>query len=104
MSTSNIPSSAASSNSSSPKAGPLPATMRAMVLEVPHQPLVLKTLPVPTPSTQEVLVKIIACGICRTDLHVVDGELPRPRLPLVPGHEIVGQVVRVGSEVTTLQP
>jgi propanol-preferring alcohol dehydrogenase len=83
---------------------PLPATMRAMVLEAPGQNLVLKTLPVPTPSTQEVLVRVIACGICRTDLHVVDGELPGPRLPLIPGHEIVGEVVRAGSEVTTLHP
>jgi propanol-preferring alcohol dehydrogenase len=78
--------------------------MRAMVLEAPHRSLVLKTLPLPTPSTQEVLVKVIACGICRTDLHIVDGDLPEPRLPLIPGHEIVGRVVRTGSDVTTLQP
>ncbi|GGA98093.1 zinc-dependent alcohol dehydrogenase family protein [Puia dinghuensis] len=82
----------------------LPATMQAMILEAPHRPLVLTTLPMPVPSTWEVLVKVIACGICRTDLHVVDGELPHPRLPLIPGHEIVGRVVRIGSEVTTLQP
>ncbi|HVU98038.1 MAG TPA: zinc-dependent alcohol dehydrogenase family protein [Puia sp.] len=104
MSTSTIPSSTAASDAPMLQAGPLPATMRAMVLEAPHRPLILKTLPVPTPSTQEVLVKIIACGVCRTDLHVVDGELPEPRLPLIPGHEIVGQVVRAGSEVTTLRP
>jgi propanol-preferring alcohol dehydrogenase len=83
---------------------PLPRTMRAMVLEAPGHPLVLKTLQLPTPSTQEVLIKVIACGICRTDLHVTTGELPRPRLPLIPGHEIVGRIVRIGSEVTTLQP
>lgn len=82
----------------------LPSTMQAMVLEAPHRPLVPRTLPLPVPSTQEVLVKVIACGICRTDLHVVDGELLNPRLPLIPGHEIVGRVVRTGSEVTTLQP
>ncbi|HXB08903.1 MAG TPA: alcohol dehydrogenase catalytic domain-containing protein [Puia sp.] len=75
--------------------------MTAMVLEASGHPLVRKTLPLPTPSTLEVLIKVIACGICRTDLHVVDGELPKPRLPLIPGHEIVGRVVRVLSSQGT---
>jgi propanol-preferring alcohol dehydrogenase len=61
---------------------------------------VYKTLPVPVPSSTQVLIKVIACGVCRTDLHIVDGELESPKLPLVPGHEIVGEVVQVGKEVT----
>jgi propanol-preferring alcohol dehydrogenase len=78
----------------------IPSTMHAMVLESPRQPLVYKTLPMPIPSSTQVLVKVIACGVCRTDLHIVDGELESPKLPLVPGHEIVGEVVQVGKEVT----
>ncbi len=75
-----------------------PATMRAMVLARPGTPLELRELPVPEPGPGEVLVKVRACAICRTDLHVVDGELPDPRLPLIPGHEIVGGVEARGSE------
>ncbi len=75
-----------------------PATMRAMVLARPGTPLELRELPVPEPGPGEVLVKVRACAICRTDLHVVDGELPDPRLPLIPGHEIVGVVEARGSE------
>ena len=56
-------------------------------------------LPVPEPGPGEILVKVKACAVCRTDLHVVDGELPEPKLPLVPGHEIVGEVARVGPGV-----
>lgn len=70
-----------------------------MVLEQQGQPLVLTTVPLPYPSSQQVLIKIIACGVCRTDLHIVDGELTNPKLPLVPGHEIVGIVVSKGNEV-----
>ena len=79
-----------------------PATMQAMVLEQQKQPLVLKNLPVPLPSAQQVLVKIIACGVCRTDLHITDGELAHPNLPLIIGHEIVGVVVKKGNDVTGL--
>jgi propanol-preferring alcohol dehydrogenase len=61
-------------------------------------------LPDPVPGPHEVLVTVGACGVCRTDLHVVDGELPAPRLPIIPGHEIVGRVAAVGPEVTTLLP
>lgn len=75
----------------------LPETMRAMVLEAQGQPLQLRTLPLPQPGPGQVLVKVLACGVCRTDLHIVDGELPNPRLPLVLGHEIVGQVVKTGK-------
>ena len=69
-----------------------PDTMRAMVLARPGSPLELRELPLPEPGPGEVRVKVRACAICRTDLHVVDGELPEPRLPLIPGHEIVGVV------------
>jgi len=77
----------------------LPTTMRAMVLERPGSPLVRRELPLPRPRRGQLLVRVEACGVCRTDLHVVDGELERPRLPLVPGHEIVGRVVGVGEGV-----
>lgn len=78
----------------------LPHSMQAMVLESVGQPLAYKSLPLPVPSPKQVLVKVIACGVCRTDLHVVDGELTSPKLPLIPGHEIVGIIVQTGSEVT----
>ena len=81
----------------------LPSTMQAMVLEQQGQPLVLKTLPVPQPLDKQVLVKIIACGICRTDLHITDGELTHPKLPLIIGHEIVGMVVKKGNAVAVLK-
>jgi len=74
--------------------------MRAMVLEEPGRPLILKELPVPVAGAGQVLIKVIACGICRTDLHVMDGELTQPKLPLIPGHEIIGTVAAVGSNVT----
>ncbi len=74
----------------------LPATMRAMVLHAPGQSLIEEQRPVPRPGTHQVLLRVRACGICRTDLHVVDGELTEPVLPLVPGHQIVGEVVETG--------
>ncbi|MDW7982850.1 MAG: zinc-dependent alcohol dehydrogenase family protein [Thermomicrobium sp.] len=70
--------------------------MRAMVLERPRQPLVLRDLPIPRPGAGQVLLRVRACGVCRTDLHIVDGELPHPTLPLVLGHQIVGEVVQRG--------
>jgi propanol-preferring alcohol dehydrogenase len=76
-----------------------PETMRAMVLEQPGEPLKWLEVPVPTPSPEQVLIRVHTCGVCRTDLHVVDGELPHPKLPLILGHEIVGTVVGVGSAV-----
>jgi propanol-preferring alcohol dehydrogenase len=76
--------------------------MHAMVLERAGAPLTLRARPVPAPGAGEVLVEIAACGVCRTDLHVVDGELPDPALPLVPGHEIVGGVAALGAGVTDL--
>ncbi|CAI8924631.1 putative alcohol dehydrogenase AdhA [Pseudomonas sp. IT-P100] len=73
--------------------------MRAMVLHVPGQPLQREERPVPTPGAHQLLIKVLACGVCRTDLHLVDGELPQAVLPRVPGHEIVGEVTEVGADV-----
>lgn len=70
--------------------------MRAMVLEQPGRPLELRSLPVPEPGPRELLLRVEACAVCRTDLHIVDGELTEPALPLVPGHEIVGRVEALG--------
>jgi propanol-preferring alcohol dehydrogenase len=78
-----------------------PGGMRAAVLHAPGQPLVLEERPTPEPGPGEVLVEVHACAVCRTDLHVVDGELPSPRLPLVPGHQLVGTVVARGDGVAT---
>jgi len=78
--------------------------MRAMVLEHPGQPLKYKTVPVPEPAAGQVLIKVKACGVCRTDLHILDGELDKPTLPLIMGHEIVGTVAGTGSNVTRVQP
>jgi propanol-preferring alcohol dehydrogenase len=73
--------------------------MRAMVLESVGQPLRAAEVPEPEPGPEEVLLHVHACAVCRTDLHVVDGELPDPKLPLIPGHQIVGTVERVGDLV-----
>jgi len=73
--------------------------MKAMVMEVAGQPLLYKSIPLPVPSAEQVLIKIIACGVCRTDLHIMDSELPNPKLPLIPGHEIIGTVVKTGNKV-----
>lgn len=81
----------------------LPLTMQTMVLEAIGNPLVNKMMPLPVPSPLQVLVKIKACGVCRTDLHIVDGELENIKLPLIPGHEIVGSVVKKGSLVKGLK-
>lgn len=74
-----------------------------MMLHAPGTKLVYTSLPVPQPGAEQVLIKVIACGICRTDLHVIDGELPQPKLPLIPGHEIVGAIVKTGKDVTGLK-
>jgi alcohol dehydrogenase, propanol-preferring len=70
-----------------------------MVLEKPGQALVESDVPTPRPAPDQVLVRVHACGVCRTDLHIVDQELPKPKLPLILGHEIVGQVVQTGQQV-----
>ena len=71
--------------------------MRAMVFEKAGAPLVLKDVPDPVPGEGEIRIKVTACAVCRTDLHVVDGDLKKPKLPLIPGHEIIGVVDALGS-------
>ena len=70
-----------------------------MVLEQLGKPLQLRDLPTPVPGPGQLLVRVATCAICRTDLHIVDGELPNPKLPLIPGHEIVGSVKEIGADV-----
>ena len=77
--------------------------MRAMVLESPRLPLVEKVVPPPGPQAGQLLVRVAACAVCRTDLHVFDGELPDPKLPLILGHEIVGRIEEVGAGVGAFQ-
>ncbi len=77
----------------------IPEKMRAMVLETPRAPLRLMEMPIPRPGAGQVLIRVRACGVCRTDLHVVDGELEHPKLPLILGHEIVGTVIALGALV-----
>jgi alcohol dehydrogenase, propanol-preferring len=77
--------------------------MRAMVFEGAGRPLRLAVMPVPRPGANQILVRIRACAVCRTDLHVVDGELTQPKLPLVPGHEIVGTVAAKGDGVARFE-
>jgi alcohol dehydrogenase, propanol-preferring len=76
------------------------STMRAMVLNRPGAPLAMRERPIPQPGAGDILVEVSTCGVCRTDLHVVDGELAHPKLPIVPGHEIVGRVAACGDGVT----
>jgi len=73
--------------------------MRAMLLDTPGRPLRLARVAIPDPGAGQVRVRVHACAVCRTDLHVVDGELPRPKLPLVPGHEIAGVVEALGEGI-----
>src|SRR6185436_19111151 len=65
--------------------------MLALVLPSPNQPLEPRDVPIPTPAAGQLRIRVEACAVCRTDLHVVDGELPDPKLPLIPGHQIVGR-------------
>jgi propanol-preferring alcohol dehydrogenase len=78
----------------------VPATMTAMRLKGSGLGLEPETVPVPSPGPEEVLLEVLACGVCRTDLHVVDGELPNLRYPVTPGHEVVGRIVAAGAAVT----
>ena len=73
--------------------------MRAMVLDAPRSELQEREIPKPEPADGQLLIRVLACGVCRTDLHIVDGELTRPKLPLVIGHEIVGLVEVVGGDM-----
>src|SRR3954464_5355244 len=78
--------------------------MYAMVLSARGTPLQLTQRPDPRPGPDEVRIKVSACGVCRTDLHVVDGELPDIRYPIVPGHEVGGRIETIGSGVSDLTP
>jgi propanol-preferring alcohol dehydrogenase len=78
--------------------------MRAMLLERAGEPLRLAELPDPAPEPGQVLIRVRACGVCRTDLHILDGELAEPKLPLIPGHQIVGSVARVGEGAERFAP
>lgn len=77
--------------------------MYAMVLQQLGEKLKYVQLPIPSPQENEVLIKVHACGVCRTDLHIMDGELNQPNLPLIPGHQIVGEIVKLGSAVSAFQ-
>lgn len=75
--------------------------MRAMVWQLPGQPLKLEDRATPIPQEHQLLIKVLACGVCRTDLHLIDQELPQATFPRIPGHEIVGEVTMVGPNVST---
>jgi propanol-preferring alcohol dehydrogenase len=77
----------------------VPDVMKAMVLERPKAPLVLREVPTPEAGEGQILIRVAACGVCRTDLHVADGDLTEPKLPLILGHEIVGRVVEIGGGI-----
>ncbi|MFZ2295403.1 MAG: zinc-binding alcohol dehydrogenase family protein, partial [Polaromonas sp.] len=77
--------------------------MLAMTLSGPEQPLVKADLPLPEPGQHDIVVKVLACGVCRTDLHIVDGELPARHPGIVPGHEVVGRIVAAGRLATRFQ-
>jgi len=78
--------------------------MRAMELRRIHERLTPTERPEPRPAAQQIMIRVQACGVCRTDLHLVDGELVDPKLPIIPGHEIVGRVIETGAGVTRLKP
>ena len=75
-----------------------------MTVETPGRPLVARDIPAPEPGPDDIQVRVLACGVCRTDLHVADGDLAHPGRPVVPGHEIVGEVVRCGARVSRFRP
>lgn len=77
--------------------------MKAMVFTEPGKPMELRDVPVPEPGKDQVRIRISACGICRTDLHIIDGELDEPNLPLIPGHQIIGLVEKAGKNVSGLK-
>src|ERR1700761_7967079 len=77
--------------------------MQAMVLTALGQKLQWQEKPDPEPHRGEIRIAVSACGVCRTDLHVVDGELPNPKLPIIPGHEIVGRIDAIGADVEGLE-
>jgi len=75
--------------------------MKAMILKKAKEPLTLEKIPKPKPGAGEILIHVHACGVCRTDLHIVDGELTEPKLPLIPGHQIVGTIEALGERVSS---
>src|SRR6185295_18812957 len=81
--------------------------MKAMVLteagDIGSEPLALSELPLPEPGPDEVRLRVEACGVCRTDLHIIEGELPAAKRPVIPGHEVVGHIDRVGHDVRTIK-
>src|SRR5512146_1063894 len=82
----------------------IPTRMTAMVLERQREPLHAREVPVSRPGPEQALIRIHACGVCRTDLHIVDGELAEPKLPLIIGHEIAGEVAATGEGVMQFRP
>src|SRR5438105_2560695 len=76
--------------------------MRAMVLQRARTPLILRDVPQPTLAAGQLLVRVSNCAVCRTDLHIVNGELPNPKLPLILGHQIVGRVEELGPDISSL--
>lgn len=76
--------------------------MKAMVLHKIGKPLLLEDVPTPIPKEDEILLQVDACAVCRTDLHIIDGELKGPKLPLIPGHQIIGRIVEKGSNVSNM--
>jgi alcohol dehydrogenase, propanol-preferring len=76
--------------------------MRRMPFEQTGRPIALRDCPIPEPRDRRVQLQLLACAVCRTDLHRVEGELPNPKLPLIIGHEIVGRGTRVGEQVSLL--
>jgi len=83
---------------------PVRDMMKAMVLERPKAPLVPREVPTPRAGPGQILLRVAACGVCRTDLHIADGELTEPKLPLILGHEIVGRAVEIGDGVEGVSP
>ncbi len=82
----------------------VPKKMRAMLLIEQRKPLQRMEVPVPHPGPEQVLIKVNACGVCRTDLHILDGELTEPKLPLIMGHQIAGVVAQTGQNVSKFEP
>jgi len=82
----------------------MPVTAHAMLLENPSTPLAPRAIELPGPTGHQILIRVLACGVCRTDLHLVDGELSDPKLPVIPGHEIVGRVEAVGLDAGRFRP
>jgi propanol-preferring alcohol dehydrogenase len=78
--------------------------MQAMILKAVQEKLDAESVPIPQPSPQQLLIKVLACGVCRTDLHIVDGELTSAKFPLILGHQIVGKVEKVGTQVQKFSP